>query len=137
MKPTTQDPAIEAAFGQPVGELHQRATAGLAEPALHRVMELRAFLAVAEEHLSRIRDRVHQSTAPQRDLGELNPDDLRMDAQWVDAAVGARTELLTALTNILTSMPAAGPDRHRHPLRSPPPSVRPAHTINPAPIRHR
>ncbi|MCX5303136.1 hypothetical protein OG304_06675 [Streptomyces sp. NBC_00160] len=134
MKPTTQDQAIESAFGHPVGLLHQRATSGLAEPALHRVMELRAFLAVAEEHLARIRDRVHLSTAPQRDLGELNPDDLRMDAQWLEAAVDARVGLLAELTNILTSMPAAGPDRHR--LRPPPPAARPAHAAAPAPIRH-
>ncbi|MFI5982096.1 hypothetical protein ACIBEA_14575 [Streptomyces sp. NPDC051555] len=134
MKPSTQDQAIEAAFGHPVGLLHRRATSGLAGPALHRVMELRAFLAVAEEHLVRIRDRVHQSTAPQRDLGELNPDDLRMDAQWLDAAVDAREGLLSALTNILTSMPAAGPDRQR--LRPPPPTVRPAPVAAPAPARH-
>ncbi|MFG2232316.1 hypothetical protein ACGFNX_20265 [Streptomyces sp. NPDC048723] len=134
MKPTTQDQAIESAFGHPVGFLHRRATSGLAEPALHRVMELRAFLAVAEEHLARIRDRVHQSTAPQRDLGELNPDDLRMDAQWLDAAVDARAGLLAALTSILTSMPAAGPDRHC--LRPPPPTVRPASTAAAAPTRH-
>ncbi|MFI7356128.1 hypothetical protein ACIBTP_19540 [Streptomyces avidinii] len=134
MKPTTQDQAIESAFGHPVGLLHQRATSGLAEPALQRVMELRAFLAVAELHLARIRDRVHQSTAPQRDLGELNPDDLRTDAEWLEAAVDARVGVLAALTNVLTSMPAAGLERH--PLRPLPPTVRPAHAATPAPTRH-
>ncbi|MFJ9551258.1 hypothetical protein [Streptomyces erythrochromogenes] len=134
MKPSTQDQVIESAFGHPVRLLHQRATSGLAEPALHRVMELRAFLAVAEDHLAGIRDRVYQSTAPQRDLAELNPDDLRMDAQWMEAAVDARVGLLAALTNILTAMPAATPDRHR--LRPPPPTVRPAHAANPGPVRH-
>ncbi|MFJ6783617.1 hypothetical protein [Streptomyces yangpuensis] len=134
MKPTTQDQAIESAFGHPVGLLHQRATSGLAEPALHRVMELRAFLAVTEEHLAWIRDRVHQSTARQRDLGELNPDDLRMDVQWLEAAVDARVGLLAALTNVLTSMPAAGLDRQ--PLRPPPPTVRLAQAVTPVPTRH-
>ena len=124
MRPSTQDRSIEEALGRPVDELHQLATAGRADPRLQRVMEQRAFLAVAEGQLIRIRDRVHQTTAPDNDLDHLDADALRMDLQWLSAAVEARKGLVDLLTRIVPTVPSPGPDRHRsHPE---PPSGVPA-----------
>ncbi|MCX4776854.1 hypothetical protein [Streptomyces sp. NBC_01264] len=113
---SSQDQAIESAFGQPVSELYRTATAGQAGPALLRAMELRSFLAVTESHVNRVRDRMHQATAPDRDQNELDAADFRMDVQWLEAALSSRTEIITALTRLLRSMPgreASNAGRHQ------------------------
>ncbi|WP_327417569.1 hypothetical protein [Streptomyces sp. NBC_01233] len=113
---SSQDQAIESAFGQPVSELYRTATAGQAGPALFRAMELRSFLAVTESHVDRVRDRMHQATAPDRDQNELDAADFRMDVQWLEAALSSRSEIITALTRLIRSMPgreAAHPGRHQ------------------------
>ncbi|CAM5325225.1 hypothetical protein SAVIM338S_00826 [Streptomyces avidinii] len=136
LRPSSQDQAIESAFNGPVAELHRTATAGQARPALFRAMELRSFLAVAESHVDRVRDRLHQATAPDRDQSELDAGDLRTDVEWMKAALTSRTEIVTALTRLLRSMPgreAAGPRRHQAlPTASPkantaPPAARSRH----------
>ncbi|MFD3760524.1 hypothetical protein [Streptomyces sp. NPDC058622] len=116
LRPSSQDQAIESAFSGPVSELHRAATAGQAGPALFRAMELRSFLAVAESHVDRVRDRMHEATAPNRDQNELDAADFRMDVEWMEAALSSRTEIITALTRLLRSMPgreATGPGRHQ------------------------
>ncbi|MFI1013080.1 hypothetical protein [Streptomyces sp. NPDC020965] len=102
---SSQDTALEEAFGAPVHQLYATATASGASAALRRALELRSFLVLAEEQVVRVRDRVHQSTAPGRDLGELSADALRFDAQWMEAALSARDGYLTALAGLLRSMP--------------------------------
>lgn len=136
LRPSSQDQAIEAAFNGPVAELHRTAAAGQAGPALFRAMELRSFLAIAESHVDRVRDRLHQATAPDRDQSELDAGDMRTDVEWMKAALTSRTEIVTALTRLLRSMPgreAAGPGRHQAtPMASPksntaPPAARSRH----------
>jgi hypothetical protein len=104
-KPCTQDERLESVFGAPVGELYAQAVGPDAAPALARALELRSFLALAEEQLTRIRDRVHAATAPDRDMGTLSSDGLRMDASWMEAALSARNGYLHALDTLLSVMP--------------------------------
>ncbi|MFI5804407.1 hypothetical protein [Streptomyces sp. NPDC051561] len=101
LRPSSHDPAIEAAFGKPVGELHRQAAAGNAPQPQARVMELRGLLAVAEMHVERIRSRVHQATSPERAAEDEDAETLRWDAQWLDAALSARKGCRTVLTNAL------------------------------------
>ncbi|MET9294354.1 hypothetical protein [Streptomyces sp. NPDC003077] len=108
-KPTSQDEALEQAFGAPVSDLYERAVRPDAPPALVRALELRSFLAVAEQQVARVRDRVHQATAADRDMDELSATDLRFDAQWMDAALAGRNGYLTALGELLRSMPPPAP----------------------------
>ncbi|MFD4829192.1 hypothetical protein ACFWPV_04945 [Streptomyces uncialis] len=112
-RPTSQDTALEEAFGAPLHHLYIAATAPGASAALLRALELRSFLVLAEEQVVRVRDRVHQATDPGRDLGELSADALRVDAQWLDAALSARDGYLTAVTGLLRSMPPPGPSAGR------------------------
>ncbi|MCY0931529.1 hypothetical protein OTB20_36170 [Streptomyces sp. H27-H1] len=106
LQASSQDQLIESAFGHPLPELHRAAAVGQAAPALFRAMELRAFLAVTESHVDRVRDRMHQATHPGRDRNELDADDFRMDVQWMEAVLSSRTEIITALTRLLSSMPS-------------------------------
>ncbi|GLW04257.1 hypothetical protein [Streptomyces lavendulae] len=105
-KPSSQDTRLEEVFGAPVGELYAQAVAGIAPPTVSRALELRSFLALTEEQVARVRDRVHAAMAPDRDMNELSAAQLRMDSQWLDAALSARGEYLIALGELLTSMPA-------------------------------
>ncbi|MGW6455097.1 hypothetical protein ACWF94_04085 [Streptomyces sp. NPDC055078] len=108
-RPTSQDALLEEAFGAPVHELYAASAGPGVSAALRRALELRSFLVLAEEQVVRVRDRVHQATDPGRDLGGLSADALRMDGQWLDAALAARDGYLTALAGLLRSMPPPGP----------------------------
>ncbi|MFF2567311.1 hypothetical protein [Streptomyces sp. NPDC058084] len=105
LKPSTVDGRLQDVFGAPVAELYETARSGDASPAVTRALELRSFLALAEEQVARVRDRVHAAMAPDRDMGELSADDLRMDAQWLDAALDARDGYRAALDDLLRTMP--------------------------------
>ncbi|WSQ12923.1 hypothetical protein OG604_37015 [Streptomyces sp. NBC_01231] len=114
-KPCTQDGRLQEVFGVPVTDLYETAANPDASAALTRAMELRSFLALAEEQIARIRDRVHEAMAPERDMDELSVDQLQMDAEWLRAALGARNGYRTALDGLLRTMPA--PVRQPGPLR--------------------
>jgi hypothetical protein len=105
-KPTSQDEALEKSFGASLAELYEQAAGPDTSAALQRALELRSFLAVAEEHVARVRDRVHDATAADRDMGELSADDLRWDAAWLDAALAGRDGYVAALDELLKTMPA-------------------------------
>ncbi|MFE2560828.1 hypothetical protein ACFXGT_33420 [Streptomyces sp. NPDC059352] len=102
IKPSSRDERFAEVFGAPLDQL-------LAAPEhtrhLREALELRAFLAVAEQHVARVRDRVHDRSAPDRPMDELSEDDLRMDAQWMEAALQARRGYLTVLDQVLQSEP--------------------------------
>ncbi|MFF6783827.1 hypothetical protein [Streptomyces sp. NPDC012510] len=107
-KTSTQDTLLEQAFGAPVRELYAQATGPEASAALVRALELRSFLVVAEEQVARVRDRVHAATAADRDMNELSADDLRFDAQWLEAALSGRNGYIAALGELLRTMPEPG-----------------------------
>ncbi|MFJ8676304.1 hypothetical protein [Streptomyces sp. NPDC093589] len=134
-KATSQDARLEAAFGAPVPELYAQATSPGASPALVRALELRSFLAVAEEQVARVRDRIHQATSPSRGMGELSADQLRCDAQWMEAALAGRDGYVAALGELLKTMPPPAP-QPRRPMRFTQPkatvSVPPAPAAAPA-----
>ena len=104
----TQDARLQEVFGAPVADLYGRASGPDASAALTHALELRSLLALAEEQVTRIRDRVHEAMEPGRDMDELSADQLRMDAQWLEAALGARDGYRTALDNLLRTMPPPG-----------------------------
>ncbi|MBN3933203.1 hypothetical protein IQ279_26980 [Streptomyces verrucosisporus] len=81
IKPCTQDGRLQEVFGVPVTDLYGQAAGPDASAVVTRVLELRNFLALAEEQVARIRDRVHEAMAPERDMDELSADSLRMDVQ--------------------------------------------------------
>ncbi|MCL6739430.1 hypothetical protein [Streptomyces neyagawaensis] len=115
-KTSTQDSRLERMFGASLGELYAQAAGSDASPALRRALELRSFLVVAEEQVARIRDRVHAATAPDRDMNELSADQLRFDAQWMEAALAGRNGYVAALDQLLRTMPSSCPV-HRRPVR--------------------
>ncbi|GHD79377.1 hypothetical protein ACFQL8_19300 [Streptomyces goshikiensis] len=127
-KPTSQDAHLEAVFGTPVARLYVAAAAGAATPAVHRALELRSFLALAEEQVARVRDRVHRYTAPGADIGSLSASELKLDSQWMDAALSARDQYVTALGELLRAMSPAGTAR-----ASPPKLDQPRITTDPTP----
>lgn len=49
------------------------------------------------------------ATAADRDMGLLSADDLRMDAQWLKAALAGRDGYVAALGELLRTMPALSP----------------------------
>ncbi|MFG3348688.1 hypothetical protein ACGF1Z_26970 [Streptomyces sp. NPDC048018] len=102
IKPSSQDERFAEVFGAPLDQL-------LAAPHptrhLREALELRAFLAVTEDHVVWVRDRVHERSAPDRPMDELSEDDLRMDAEWMEAALQARRGYLTALDKVLRFEP--------------------------------
>ncbi|MFE9407398.1 hypothetical protein ACFYN0_01135 [Streptomyces sp. NPDC006704] len=104
-KPTSQDAALEKAFSASLAELYEQAAGPQASAALQRALELRSFLAVAEEHVAHVRDRVHEATAADRDMGELSADELRWDAAWLEAALAGRDGYIAALDDLLPTMP--------------------------------
>ncbi|MFD5111715.1 hypothetical protein ACFWNG_05270 [Streptomyces sp. NPDC058391] len=108
LKPSTVDGRLRDVFGAPVAELYERAISADASPAMTRALELRSFLALAEEQVVRVRDRVHDATASDRDMSELSAEDLRVDAQWLDAALDAREGYRAALDGLLRAMPPPG-----------------------------
>ncbi|WP_282697845.1 hypothetical protein [Streptomyces sp. CC208A] len=102
IKPSSRDDRFAEVFGAPLDQL-------LAAPApsrhLREALELRAFLAVTEDHVVWVRDRVHERSDPNRPLDELSEDDLRSDAEWMRAALQARRGYLAALDKVLNSEP--------------------------------
>ncbi|MFG2981364.1 hypothetical protein ACGFYQ_08900 [Streptomyces sp. NPDC048258] len=116
---STQDARLEGVFGGSLDELHERAVRPGASPALVRALELRVFLALAEAQVVRVRDRVHAAMAPDAELDLLSSDALRFDAEWLEAALAARSGYRTALDKLLAAMP--------------PPAVRPL--AAPVPVR--
>ncbi|KUM99332.1 hypothetical protein AQI95_39510 [Streptomyces yokosukanensis] len=108
LKPSSADDLLHQVFGVPVGDLYTAAVHPDASPALSRALELRSFLALAEEQVARVRDRVHEAMAADRDMDELSAEDLRMDAQWLDAALDARDGYRAALDDLLRTMPPPG-----------------------------
>ncbi|AUH40506.1 hypothetical protein [Streptomyces sp. CMB-StM0423] len=111
VRPSSVDDELQRLFGAPLDALHTSATGSDAAPALVRALELRAFLALTEEQVARVRDRVHADTRPQRDMGELSADKLRVDAQWLQAALDARDGYRAALGELLRTMPAPAVSR--------------------------
>ncbi|GAU70721.1 hypothetical protein SSP35_22_00240 [Streptomyces sp. NBRC 110611] len=107
-KPCTADGLLKEIFGVPVAELYETATGPDTSRAVNRALELRSFLALAEEQVARIRDRVHQAMTPERDMDDLSADELRMDAQWLQAALDARDSYRAALGDLLRTMPPPG-----------------------------
>ncbi|MFI6289360.1 hypothetical protein ACIBCM_32225 [Streptomyces sp. NPDC051018] len=108
-RPSSQHPALEAAFGAPVHQLYATATGPGASAALRRALELRSFLVVAEEQVAWVRDRVHAATDPGLHQDTLSADVLRREAEWLQAAVEARAGYRTALDSLLRAMPQPGP----------------------------
>ncbi|OAR22148.1 hypothetical protein A8W25_29565, partial [Streptomyces sp. ERV7] len=104
-RPSSQDALLEKVFGAGLEALHERAVGPGASPALVRALELRAFLAVAEVQVVRVRDRVRANMAPDAGLDTLDADALRFDVQWLEAAVEARSGYVTALSGLLAAMP--------------------------------
>ncbi|MGC0405305.1 hypothetical protein RKD27_007949 [Streptomyces sp. SAI-126] len=135
-KPSSVDARLHQVFEAPIDELYEMAVLPDASPALTRALELRSFLALAEEQVARVRDRVHAATAADRDMGELSSDALRFDAQWLEAALDARNGYLAAVDKLLRSMPPTG---HRtQPVRMAQAQVttaRPTAVAAPAPQR--
>ncbi|MFG2978836.1 hypothetical protein ACGFYY_38345 [Streptomyces sp. NPDC048331] len=137
-KPSSQDAHLEAAFGAPVAQLYTAVAAGTSTPAVHRALELRSFLALAEEQVARVRDRVHRYTAPDTDMGSLSAAELRFDSEWMEAALSARTQYTAALQRLLRAMPPAataheGPSKLDQPrLRTRPTPSLPPVTASPA-----
>ncbi|MFJ9712794.1 hypothetical protein [Streptomyces sp. NPDC101234] len=113
---STMDGDVQQVFGAPVSELHEAAAGPDASPALGRALELRSFLALTEEQVARVRDRVHVDMDPDRDMGELSADQLRFDAQWLEAALEARDSYRAALGELLRTMPP--PAQQPRPVRT-------------------
>ncbi|MDX3526329.1 hypothetical protein P1P75_07725 [Streptomyces sp. ID05-39B] len=108
LKPSSADDRLRQVFGVPVDDLYTAAVRSDASPALSRALELRSFLALAEAQVARVRDRVHEAMAADRDMDELFAEDLRMDAQWLEAALDARDGYRAALDDLLRTMPPPG-----------------------------
>ncbi|MFC7841619.1 hypothetical protein [Streptomyces sp. NPDC057382] len=115
-KASTMDADLQKVFGMPVLELYEAAADHDASPALARALELRSFLALTEEQVARVRDRVHADMDPDRNMGELAADKLRFDAQWLDAALEAREAYRAALGELLRTMPP--PAQQAWPVRT-------------------
>ncbi|MEU8729406.1 hypothetical protein AB0C68_08560 [Streptomyces tendae] len=127
-KATTLDGDLQKVFGNPVAELYEAAAGRDASPALARALELRSFLALTEEQVARVRDRVHADMDPARDMDELSADTLRFDAQWLEAALEARDGYRVALGELLRTMPP--PDWQARPVR--PAQLRAIATLRPS-----
>lgn len=100
-KPSSQDAVLEQVFGAALGELYVRAVRPDASPALVRALELRAFLALAEEQVVHVRDRIHVAMAPGAGFDSLDVDVLRFEAQWLEAALAGRAGYARALSGLL------------------------------------
>ncbi len=126
---STMDDDLQKVFGKPIPELYEAAAGQDASPALARALELRSFLALTEEQVVRVRDRVHADMDPDRDMGELSADKLRFDAQWLEAALEARDGYRAALGELLRTMPP--PAQQARP--DPTPQLWPTETLPPSP----
>ncbi|MFD8811336.1 hypothetical protein ACFV23_07575 [Streptomyces sp. NPDC059627] len=115
-KASTMDADLQTVFGNPVPTLYEAAAGHDASPALTRALELRSFLALTEEQVARVRDRVRADMDPDRDMAELSADKLRFDAQWLDAALEARDGYRAALGELLRTMPP--PAQQARPVRT-------------------
>ncbi|WP_405814332.1 hypothetical protein OG241_06995 [Streptomyces sp. NBC_01390] len=115
-KASTMDGDLQKVFGNPIPELYEAAVGPDASPALARALQLRSFLALTEEQVARVRDRVRADMDPDRDMGELSADTLRFDAQWLKAALEARDGYRAALGELLRTMPAH--DQRARPVRT-------------------
>ncbi|MFG3026603.1 hypothetical protein ACGFZQ_50440 [Streptomyces sp. NPDC048254] len=113
---SSMDGDLQQVFGAPVSELYEAAAGPDASPALGRALELRSFLALTEEQVARVRDRVHADMDPGRDMGNLSVDQLRVDAQWLEAALEARDGYRAALGELLRTMPS--PTQQPRPVRT-------------------
>ena len=133
-KSFSRDTVLEEAFGACVADLYAQAAHSEASAALHRTLELRSFLALAEEQVVRVRDRVHAAISPDRDLGELSAEELRMDAQWLEAALAGRDGYVAALDDLLRTMPAPG-QRPERPVQFAQPKI--TASARPAPANRR
>ncbi|ULR48454.1 hypothetical protein [Streptomyces deccanensis] len=127
LKTSAMDADLRKVFGNPVPELHEAAAGPGASPALARALELRSFLALAEEQVARVRDRVHADMNPDRDMGELSADKLRFDAQWLEAALDARDGYRAVLGELLRTM--SPPGKETRPVRTS--QLRAAATLTP------
>ncbi|MFF3976571.1 hypothetical protein [Streptomyces sp. NPDC001828] len=105
LKASTLDGDLQLVFGIPVLELYEMAAGSDASTALARALELRSFLALIEEQVARVRDYVQAEMDPDRDMGELSADKLRLDAHWLEAALDARDGYRTALRELLCTVP--------------------------------
>ncbi|WP_435271945.1 hypothetical protein [Streptomyces parvulus] len=115
-KASTMDTDLQKVFGNPVPELYEAASGHDAPPALARALELRSFLALTEEQVARVRDRVHADMDPARGMGELSADTLRFDAQWLEAALEARDGYRAALGEVLRTV--RPPAQQARPVRT-------------------
>ncbi|MFD6033630.1 hypothetical protein ACFWHF_03705 [Streptomyces griseoincarnatus] len=115
-KASTMDADLQKVFGNPVPELYEVAAGHDASPALARALELRSFLALTEEQVAHVRNRVHADMGPDRDMEELSADKLRFDAQWLEAALEARDGYRAALGELLRTMPP--PAQQARPVRT-------------------
>ncbi|MGK4906453.1 hypothetical protein [Streptomyces albus] len=104
-KPSSQDAVLQDVFAAPLAQLYEAAAQSESSAALTRALELRSFLALAEEQVARVRDRVHAATAPEGDMDNLSAQALRFDAQWLEAALEARDGYRAALSELLRTMP--------------------------------
>ncbi|MCA1221964.1 hypothetical protein [Streptomyces sp. 8L] len=130
---SSMDGDLQRIFGEPLSALYEAAAVARdVSPALARALDLRSFLALTEEQVARVRDRVHADTHPGRDMGELSADKLHFDAQWLDAALDARDGYRTALHELLRTMPP--PDRRAVPVRTPQLGAAAALRPSPAPV---
>ncbi|MFB7270746.1 hypothetical protein [Streptomyces sp. NPDC056244] len=105
IRPSSQDRQIEEAFGAPVAVLYETVHGPEASAALVRTLELRSFLAVAEEQVAQVRDHIHEATSAGRHMDDLSADDLSFGAQWLHAALNARKNYTAALDELLRTMP--------------------------------
>jgi hypothetical protein len=128
IKASTMDGDLQKVFGNPVSELHEAAVGLGASPALARALELRSFLALTEEQVARVRDRVYADMDPDRDMGELSADKLRFDAQWLEAALDARDGYRAALGELLRTVPPP----HQRTSRVRKPQLRATATLPPS-----
>lgn len=120
-KSTSRDAALQEAFGAQVAALYAQTARGEANVALQRALELRSFLAVVEEQVARVRERVHAATAADGDMADLSADDLRWDADWLEAALAGRDGYAAALDELLLAMPP--PSHPNVPRAGPRPKV--------------
>ncbi|MFF0487085.1 hypothetical protein [Streptomyces sp. NPDC004435] len=123
-KKSSRDEALERAFGAPLADLYAQVVRSGASPALTRALEVRAMLALSEEQVVRVRDRVHASMAPAGNLDELSAETLQTDAYWLDAALDGRRGYLRTLDALLAAMPP--PTTRLTPLTSALPPAQPA-----------
>ncbi|MEU7405090.1 hypothetical protein [Streptomyces sp. NPDC044948] len=126
---TTRDAALQEAFGAEVDLLYAQAARSEANAALKGALELRSFLAVAEEHL----ERVHSIAESDGQMGELPSDDLHRHDQWIEAAEANCDLYGSALDELLLTMPppshpnvpCPGPRRPEVTATAPPAPARP------------